>query len=331
MLYKAAFYALFFPLFFIGCTSGQPKVTAPKPPEPKSDYISQSGYYYALLEKNKEGWKILEIEDKPVIRRKFTNQEILRVTQDYGNIYPHFEEENNATKTNHYLCKESNSTRYTPCTTKFGVVPEATNIAEHIINLNQSAPKYKYISKSAINKAVIETKLLAAIEAKKESFKFALCQEEFQKASTVDAFNDFVKKYADYANAQDMLHLALKNLEHLRDEELKKQGASQRLPRSYQDLYNKSEQQLERENYSLTKKEQSTLQQQAQKIENFRKTLKVGMQTNCGTIVELDASKAKIKFDAQNQEPQWIERRKIFPKGEGCRIVKGKYIAPPSF
>ena len=331
MLYKTAFYALFFSLFFAGCASGQPKVAAPKPPAPQSDDVSQSGYYFALIEKTKESWKLIALEDKPVLQRKFTNQEILRVTQDYSNVYPHFAEENNATKTNHYLCKESNSTRYTPCTTKFGVVPEATNVAEYIINSNQSAPKYKYISKSAINKAVIETKLFAAIEAKKESFKFALCQEEFQKASTVDEFNDFVKKYADYANAQEMLHLALKNLEHLRDEELKKQGASQKLPRSYQDLYNKSEQQLERENHSLAKKEESSIQQQAQKIESFRKTLKVGMQTNCGTVIELDASKAKIKFDAQSETLQWIERRKIFPKGEGCRIVKGKYIAPPSF
>lgn len=330
MFYKTAFYALLSSIFFIGCASQQPKVASPKAPTHKSDYVSQSGYYYALLEKNKEGWKILEIEDKPTIRRKFTNQEILRITDNYDNAYPHFENELNATKTNHYLCEESNSTKYTPCTTSFGVVPEATNVAELIVHSNQSSPKYKYISKSAINKAIVDTKLFDAIEAKKDYFKFALCQEEFQKAATIDDFNDFVKKYADYERASEMFHLALKNLENLKEEQLKN-AATQKQPRGYQHLYNKSEQQLEKENHSLAKKEEAAIHQQTQKVENFRKTLKVGMQTNCGTIVELDTSKAKIKLDAQSEIAQWIERRKIFPKGEGCRIVNGKYITPPSF
>lgn len=331
MFYKTAFYALFFSLFFAGCATQQPKVASPKLPASQSDYVSQSGYFFALIEKTKDNWKIVALEDKPILQRKFTNQEILRVTQNYSNVYPQFEDELNATKANYYLCKESNSTSYTPCTSLFGIVAEAKNVAEYIISLNQSAPKYKYISKTEINKAINDTKLFAAIEAKKESFKFALCQEEFQKAATIEEFNDFVKKYADYARAGEMLHLALKNLEHLRDEELKRQEALKKPQRSYQDLYQKSEQQLERENHSLAKKEESTIQQHAKKIENFRKTLQVGSQTNCGTIAELDASKAKIKMNAQNEAFQWIERRKIFPKGEGCRIVNGRYIAPPSF
>ncbi|MDD2653441.1 MAG: hypothetical protein PHX44_10390 [Sulfurimonas sp.] len=331
MFYKTAFYLLLSSLFFAGCSSQQPKVESQKAPAHKSDYVSQSGYYFALIEKTKEGWKLIDIEDKPVLQRKFTNQEILRITENYENAYPHFEDELNATKTNHYLCQEENRKKYTPCTTLFSVVPEATNVAELIVHSNQSSPKYKYISKSAINKAIGEVKLFDAIEAKKEHFKFALCQEEFQKASTIEEFNDFVKKYADYAKAGEMFRLALKNLENLKEEQLKNEAASKKQPKGYQHLYNKSEQQLERENHSLAKKEEAAIHQQTQKIETFRKTLKVGMQTNCGTVVELDTSKAKIKFDAQSELLQWIERRKLFPKGEGCRIVNGKYITPPSF
>lgn len=331
MLYKTIFYAFLFSLFFAGCASQKLQVKAPKAPTLKSNYVSQSGYYYALIEKDKEGWKILEIEDKPIIKRKFTNQEILRVTESYDNVYPHFEDELKPTKANYYICKETNSTKYTPCTSRFSTLPEAKNISEYIVHHDEDAIKYKYISKTEIDRAVNNIKLFDAIEAKKDSFKFALCQEEFKKAATAEEFNDFVKKYTDYEKANEMLTVALTNLQSLKEGEPTKQEAPQKTSRTYQDLYHKSEQQLERDNIYLAKKEESAIHQHANSVEAFRKRLQVGMQTNCGTILELDAQKVKISLNEKNESHQWIERRKIFPKGEGCRFVKGKYIAPPSF
>ncbi|MDK9693760.1 MAG: hypothetical protein OEL19_05905 [Sulfurimonas sp.] len=331
MLYKTIFYTFLSSLFFAGCVSQQPQVKAPKAPASKSDYVSQSGYYYALIEKNKEGWKILEIEDKPVVQRKFTNQEILRVTESYDNVYPHFEDELKPIKLNYYLCKETNSTKYTPCTTRFSTLPEAQNVSQLIAHADDNVAKYKYISKTEIDRVVNTIKLFDAIEAKKEVFKFALCQEQFQNAATTDELEEFVKKYADYEKANEMLQLANKNLQSLRESLLTKQEAPQKPSRTYQDLYHKSEQQLERDNIYLAKKEESAIHQHANSVEAFRKKLQVGMQTNCGTILELDAQKAKISLDEKSESHQWIERRKIFPKGEGCRFVRGKYIAPPSF
>jgi len=331
MFYKTAFYALLFSLFFAGCVSQQPQVKAPKAPTQKSDYLSKSGYYYVLIEKNKDGWKILEIEDKPTIRRKFTNQEILRVTESYDNVYPHFDDELKPAKMNYYLCKETNSTKYTPCTTRFSTLPEAQNVSQLIAHVDDNVAKYKYISKTEINKVVGDIKLFDAIEAKKDEFKFVMCKEEFQKATTLEELEEFVKKYAAYQRANEMLQTADKNLKSLKETELTKQETVQKPSRTYQDLYHKSEQQLERDNFSLAKKEESAIHQHTNGVENFRKNLKVGTQTNCGTILELDAQKAKISLYEKSESPQWIERRKIFPKGEGCRFVRGKYIAPPSF
>lgn len=326
VLYKTAFSTLFLSILFLGCSSQQPPVDAPKIPHSQNDFVPAGGFYYALLQKDKESWKLLAIDDKPTLVRLNTHQEILRIAHDYSNVYPHFEDELKPTKANYYLCQEGSRKKYTPCTTFFNAVPEAQDIGQLIVHANQNAPKYKYISKTKMNKAIHDTKLFEAIEAKKEHYKFALCQEEFHKASSVEDFNTFVKKYTGYERAKEMLTLALKNLE-----QLKESTPPQDLPKSYRNLHQKSEQQLERENHSLAHKEESSIHTIRQKVELFRKNLRIGTQTNCGKIVAIEGSKAKVAIQNAGNGELWIERQKLFPQGDGCRIVKGRYLPPPSF
>ncbi|MDD3475697.1 MAG: hypothetical protein PHI38_02405, partial [Sulfurimonas sp.] len=70
MLYKTMFYALILSLFISGCSSQQQALKAPiKLPQSKSDYQPDSGYYFVLIQKDKQKWKILDIKDKPTLRR----------------------------------------------------------------------------------------------------------------------------------------------------------------------------------------------------------------------------------------------------------------------
>lgn len=332
MFFKTLFYTLILSLFISGCSSQQQALRAPiKLPQPKSDYIPDSGYYFALIQKDKQKWKIVQIEDKPTLKRANKNQEILLVTQSYSNVYPYFDETLKPQRDNEYLCDDSNiTTNYTPCSSALSFNSKSRNINDYFNNMSKDSKKYKHVSKSLINQAISDTNLYEAIESKKNSFKYTQCEERFYKANSIDDFNEFVKNYADYEEAKTMLTLALQNLQNLKEaDELKKREA-ELSQKNYQNRNSKSEQQQERDNFNLAKKEQNSIDEYAKKLNNFRKTLKVGTPTNCGTILEIDSKKANISI-YNKDNTTWIDRNKIFPKGDGCRFVKGKYIAPPSF
>ncbi len=326
------FYALILSLFISGCSSQQQALRAPtKLPQSKIDYAPVSGYYFVLIQKSKQKWKILQIEDKPFLKRLHKNQELLLVTQTYSNVYPLFDSDIKPERGNEYLCDDSNITAsYTPCSSALSLNSKAKNLSDYFNNMSKDSKKYKYVSKSLINQAISDTNLYEAIESKKNIFKYAQCEEIFHTANTIEDFNEFVITYADYEEAKPLLLLALQNLQNLKDADEKKKQDAQALKRNYQDKYKKSEQQLERDNLYLAKKEQNSIDDYAKKLKLFRNNLQVGVQTNCGTVVEIDSKKANISLSSTNNTI-WIERVKLFPKGDGCRFVKGRYIAPPSF
>lgn len=331
MLYKTTFYALILSLFISGCSSQQALRAPIKIPQPTSDYQPDSGYYFVLIQKDKQKWKILQIEDKPFLKRINKNQEILLVTQTYSNVYPHFDEILKPQRDNEYLCDDSNVTKsYTPCSSALSLKSKSRNIGDYFNNMSKDSKKYKYVSKGLINNAISDTNLYEAIESKKNIFKYAQCEERFYNANSIASFNEFVKNYADYEEAKPLLTLALQNLQNLKDADDKRNNMSNLSQKIYQNSHNKSEQQQERENIYLTKKEQNSIDDYAKKLNTFRKSLQVGTQTNCGTILEIDSKKANISLSGKNTTT-WIERNKLFPKGDGCQFVKGRYIAPPSF
>ncbi|MFA5461530.1 MAG: hypothetical protein WC274_05580 [Sulfurimonas sp.] len=332
MLYKTMFYALILSLFISGCSSQQQALKAPiKLPQSKSDYQPDSGYYFVLIQKDKQKWKILDIKDKPTLRRANKNQEVLQVTKSYSNVYPNFEEILKPQRDNEYLCDDSNiSAKYTPCSSALSFNAKPRNIIDYFNNMSEDSKKYKYVSKGLINQVIKDTNLYEAIESKKSTLKYANCEERFYKAATIKDFNEFVKSYTDYEEAKPLLTLALQNLQNLKDTDEQNRREAQLSKKNYQDSYKKSPQQQERESLYLAKKEQDNMDDYAKKLSDFRKTLSVGTQTNCGVIIEIDSKKANISLNTNNTTA-WIERNKIFPKGDGCRFVKGRYIAPPSF
>ena len=62
---------------------------------------------------------------------------------------------------------------------------------------------------------------------------------------------------------------------------------------------------------------------------NFRTTMKVGVETNCGPIVDIKSDMIKVYFPVKNYgTEQWIRRDEIFPPSVPCRFVDGKYQFP---
>lgn len=62
----------------------------------------------------------------------------------------------------------------------------------------------------------------------------------------------------------------------------------------------------------------------------FRKSIKVGEETNCGPVLELKPPLVKIYSPVKDYgNEHWLRMESVFPPGYGCQFVNGKY-RPPS-
>lgn len=337
MLHKYTFYTLLLSILFFGCSASKQNVpTSNLKPISTSKYVSQSGYYFALIEKNNNIWKIVDIKDMPIEKREKANQEILRINETYSEVHPYFEETNIKYNLSKYTCNNFNSkNNYTPCTSNLSSTPPDKNIFG-FININSTSPKYKFIDEKLIDNAVKETNLFNAIESKKNIFEYEQCERSFNQASTAEEFNTFIEKYSYLKNAEQLVVMAVQNrdvmLEKIRVEEEKKRIEEERLAKIHEQRTQIRDKQLEKETSELEKMEQRAMQNFTKNIKKFRQTLKNGVDTNCGTIIEMKESSVKVHYPVKNHGAEhWIDTNKIFPKGHGCRFVNGNYVAPATF
>lgn len=341
MFYKYAVYAITLSLLFSGCSSSkQDLLSTPLKsnikPISTSKYVSKSGYYFVLVEKNNNIWKIVDIKDTPIENRAKANQEILRVNESYSEIHPYFEKTNINYNLSKYTCNNFNSIdNYTPCTSTLSTIFPDKNIFS-FINFKSAAPKYKFIDEKLIDKAVKETNLLSAIESNKNIFEYEESEHSFRQAKTIEDFNAFIEKYSYLKDAHQLITLAIQNrdamIEKKNIEEEKKRKEEERLAKANEQRTQIREKQLEKETSELEKMEHRAMQNFTKNVEKFRKTLKSGVETNCGQIIETKGSSVKVHFSVKNHgDEHWIDSNKIFPKGHGCRFVNGNYIAPATF
>lgn len=332
MFYKNIIYTLTLSILFFGCSASNQDALSNTKSTSKSGYVSQSGYYYALIEKNNTGWKIVDIKDTEIEKRTKTNQEILKVNEANNEVSPNFVM-NSSNSSNVYICRDSNNTnQYTPCTSNLTSAVAPENIVGLIKNLDAKSPKQKYVDKELIDEALRQTNLFKAIDNKKIVLERAQCDRLFLAAKTAEELDAFIEKYSSYTYASTLIPIATKNRDNLKIQEQNKKLEEERLAKVSEQKIQKSEKQLEKENLALTKIEQRAIENYTKNIENFRKGIKKGVETNCGLVVDIKESQAKIDFTHKDSINElWIDAKKLFPKGHGCRFVNGKYIAPATF
>jgi len=329
VFYKYTLYTIVLSLFFFGCSASNQNALSGTKPVSKSGYISQSGYYFALIEKNNNSWKVIDIKDTAIENRTKKNQEILKVNESYSEINPYFA----TNKSNIYICRDSNNTnQYTPCTSNLTSTADAENIVDLIKGFDPKSSKQKYVDRELIDEAIKQTNLFNAIENKKHILENEQCERSFYQAKTVNDFDAFIEKYSSLHYASNFILAAAKKRDDLKIQEQNKKLEEERLAKANEQKKLKSEKQLEKENTSLIKMEQRAIDNYTKNIENFRKNIKKGVETNCGFVVDIKESQAKIDLAQKSSANElWIDSKKLFPKGHGCRFVNGKYIAPATF
>lgn len=321
MSLKYLLFTLPLSLIFFGCSTSTPNALN----TPKSSYVSKSGYYYILIEKNSGSWKIVDIKETTIDLREKTNQEILKVNASYTQVEPNFE----INRSNVYICDGSKGAReYSACSSNL----TATLGAKTVFDMVNSSKKEKYLDENLIQTIIKQTNLFSAIERKRLDLEHDECDRLFLSAKTAEEFDLFVEKYSSYSWASTLIPLAKKNSETLKEQEKKRATQEERSVKLYEQKIQKSEKQLEKENVALANIEEKAIRNFQNSVTSFRKNLKKGTETNCGPIVDLKSSAVKVFFPVKNAgDEHWIDTDKIFPKNHGCKFVNGHYIAPATF
>lgn len=324
MFYKYIFFSAISILFF-GCAASNQSALNTKS-APKSNYASSGGFYYALIEKNNQKWKIIDIKDTEIEKRTKTNQEILKINESFSEVVPNFA----LNDSNKYECDgKKGAKEYTACTSNLTLNAPPQNISALF---GGGSKKEKSLDKELLDEIVKEINLFAAIESKKIIFEHEECDRLFLEAKSAEEFEAFVKRYSSYQYASTLIPIAQKNIDSLKEQEQKRKDLEAKNARIYEQKIQKSEKQLERENEALADLEEKAIRNFQKSVSNFRKTIKKGVETNCGTVLDVKGASVKVYFPVKNVgDEHWIDTNKIFPKSHGCRFVNGNYIAPATF
>ncbi|MDQ1263012.1 MAG: hypothetical protein QG559_13 [Campylobacterota bacterium] len=345
MFYKYTLYILVTSLLFSGCTPSANNSITPTKNIEKSTYKSKSGYYFVLIEKENKKWKIVTIQEEPIEKIKNSKQEILRVSQDYKDIQPYFINAMPKSPINRYDCTKSiNLNQYNQCTSDLTSPYVGATVAKNIVSaitLSSTSGSHRYIDQTLINEAIEQTKLFDAIEEKKSALqKEQEYKNSFNEAKTLDEYNAFIEKYSSYVHKENLVALAIEKRDSLlakqkADEELQKQKELELLAEeeAKEKKFYEHRKSMEKGVISMAKSEQNAIDNHKNMIATFRKNLRVGTETNCGSIAEIKELSAKINISIKesSKKEEWISINKLFPKEYGCRFVKGNYIAPPTF
>lgn len=324
MIYKIV--ASFLVLLLSGCSVPKPMVLSLPKDKLYSSYSAKDGYFYVLLQKQQGIYKVVDITETPIDKISNASQEVLRVSNDYKIIEPYFKNALPYSEQNRYDCTASlNSNVYNQCTTDFSSSYKGASVAKNIVSVisaSSTSGSHRYIDYEAIAKAVKESNLVEKLEEKRLLLEMELA---FSSLRTKEDFDVFISKYA--FTGSPLLQEAIK-----KRDSLNKQEAPNDLSMYDSDeILRKKESQIESNKKATLlalRSEQNSINSINQKLQSFRKSIAVGSKTNCGEVVELRASEARIK---RGNSYVVIQKDKLFPKEYECIIAKGRYIPPPSF
>lgn len=329
MYIKNTLFTLLLALLLSGCSIPSEQT----PPKAKSDESLplKKSYYYALIEKNEGVWRVIDITNIPIEQRAKNNQDILKISSDYKEVEPAYTKTVTADELGGFECKNpANYNEYSVCSSLLASTQQ--DLKTLFKSSDNRASEIKYIDRELINKIVEKSGLFKAIDAKKQIFALQSCQSKFREAKTSNEFSIIVDECSSIKDAEQLVLLAIKNRDTLKIQEEQKRAHDEQMAKTYELRMQKTIKDAETENIRIAKIEQKSIDNITNGIKSFRKGLRKGTQTNCGPVIDVTESSVQVLFPVQGYgDKHWISIDKIYPKGNGCRFVKGKYIAPPAF
>lgn len=341
MFYKYTFFIIAASIFIIGCSNVNQQVLKPSKGTIKSGYLSKSGFFYVLLERDEEkNYKIITIQEEPIEKLSNSKQEILRVSNDYKIVELYFKNALPKSPNNKYDCTQAiNTNVYNQCTTDFSGAYVGETAAKNIasaFSTTKNAGSHRYIDYDLLNQTIKDTKLFEAIEERKFISEH---KEVFKTLKTLEDYDWFIDRYSFIKSSEslvpqviqkrdDMIKAKEKDAEDVLERQ-KKASLEEQAKEAREELRIQREKDINQRMTNIAaKNEQNAIDEINKKLRSFRGNIKKGTHTNCGEVMELKGSQAKVNH---SKSEHWINTDKLFPKEYGCVFVKGHYVAPPAF
>lgn len=319
---KFSFYLLAFLLATnTACTSKKPgNISATTLATSSSSYsiayYPEGEGYYALLEHSGNEWSVADVKSEPITHRNNPQQEILFVSKSSKVIAPFYDKRMGSG--DHAECTPiiQTSQAYGLCNSSFAVAEVGMSIGKNIVScataLCLAAGTWKRVDPQLIQQAALNSNLIAKVQEKIAEDEHTKYLAEFSQATTIPKLQAFSNRYRNndpdglIPKAQEKLAV----LEQQSTLEAERRSAELR---------------------QLSEARQKAKNQANERAKQFRESIKVGHETNCGPVIEMKGTLIKIYFPIKDYgNEHWLRLDEVYPKElADCRFVNGVY-QPPS-
>lgn len=306
--------------------------------------------YFVLLNNQAGHWMPLVLSQQSSdIKWAKEGQEILFVSKDFSYVQPAYEKlPARNTTSNLFDCSylHGDDHSYSPCTSKLTEADSTIAIGKALLalpSLGTSLGSARRLDKEKVIEVVEETNLftfikeettrlakIQALKAKENAkyWKLKNYRQAFNEAKTSSDYTNFINRYQNY-DPDFLINQAIQ----LRDVALTKElEAEARRQVEIAEKERKRQQRLlaEQKRQEQAKAAENARQERIKAMaEIYRKSFKVGVETNCGPIVALNGDMVKVYAPVRGYgNEHWIHREKLYHPVVGCRFTNGRYIAP---
>ncbi len=294
--------------------------------------------YFVLLESNSGRWTAVSARrEAHKVKWQKKGQEVLFVSENFKYVQPYFEKLthfNSMTFNCDYFSDDDKV--YSPCSSQFTDTNLTMSLAKNVIAIpfswGTAVGSHQALDKEKILEAVEEANLFSFINDEMHRLANVKDQQEielakikkrrnyrrtFNEAKTSTDYTNFINRYQNY-DPDLLVNQAIQ----LRDVALTKELEAEARRQA-----EAAERERERKQQRL--KEQKRIERIKTFASTYRKSFKVGVETNCGPIVALNGDMVKIYAPVQGYgNEHWIHREKLYHPVVGCNFLNGHYIAP---
>lgn len=302
----------------VGCASSAPKgVTSLADGTSitvgyKEAMPAEPGYFVVVERVDDQQWVVKRISERPINGRDNDNQEVLYVNKGRDFVQPFFERTIETTEGfngNTFQCALLliDKARYGPCTSDLTRASVADSVGGNVVSalatLGLASGYHVVVDHNRLLSVIESSNILAAIGEHEDQVWLDEYTSAYFLATTSTDLDRFIATYSDN-DPDNLIPMAIGRRENLASMEL---AAQQRL-----------------EAQAATREAA-----RAEQVQAFRQSLAIGVETNCGPVIETRSDMVKVYSPVSGYgNEHWLRRDELFPSHFGCRFLNGRYQPP---
>lgn len=270
---------------------------------------------FAVLQNDSNGWSVAKLIDSRTIGvgrsfREREGQEVLFISSDMKFAEPYYEDRSQIQQET-VICNliGAGNPSYNPCSSRFMTVNAFMSAAKTawsiLTNLGMNSGTHKALDHEEVALAIAEANLVETVGKRVAALEYMEYRAAFDNAQTALDYSYFIERYSRHDPDRLISQAIDRRNILLYQEELASQGIDP------------------------VTLEQRAAEASESELEQFRASLDVGIDTNCGPVLAAEGGWLRIQKDVEGHgDVHWIEQDKIFPPGFDCRFENGQYVTP---